>query len=70
MRSPKIGVVLRKVVDEKDPLVLLDGKTIDSEKLKEIDPKTIESMQVLKNQEAKEKYGAQNGVILITTKKK
>lgn len=65
-----IGVVLRKVVDEKDPLVLLDGKTIDSEKLKEIDPKTIESMQVLKNQEAKEKYGAQNGVILITTKKK
>ena len=65
-----IGVVLRKVVDDKEPLVLLDGKTIDSEKLKEIDPKTIESMQVLKNQEAKEKYGAQNGVILITTKKK
>ena len=65
-----IGVVLRKVVDDKEPLVLLDGKAIDSEKLKEIDPKTIESMQVLKNQEAKEKYGAQNGVILITTKKK
>ena len=69
-QKPKqeLNAVMTNLLDG-SPLYIVDGKTIDSEKVKEIDPKTIESMQVLKNKEAKEKYGAQNGVILITTKK-
>ena len=54
------------------PYVLVDGNPIDSDKLKDIDPKTIEHMEVLKDQPAIEKYGekAKNGVIIITTKNK
>ena len=54
-----------------DPLIILDGKKYDFGKLKEIDPSTIESMEVLKDAATVEKYGeeAKNGVILITTKK-
>ena len=49
----------------------MDGTVIDHEKLKTIDPQTIERMEVLKDQPAIEKYGekAKNGVIIITTKK-
>ena len=54
-----------------NPLVIMDGTVIDHEKLKTIDPQTIERMEVLKDQPAIEKYGekAKNGVIIITTKK-
>ena len=57
---------------EKEPYVVVDGKPIDGAKLKEIDPKTIEHMEVLKSKVAIEKYGekAKNGVIVITIKKK
>ena len=53
------------------PYIVVDGKPIDGAKLKEIDPKTIDHMEVLKDKSAIEKYGdeAQSGVILITTKK-
>ena len=53
------------------PLVIADGKTIDINKMKEIDPKTIESMTVLKDKAAINQYGekAKDGVIVITTKK-
>ena len=56
---------------ENEPYVIVDGKPIDGSKLKEIDPKTIDHMEVLKSQTAIEKYGekAKNGVIIITTKK-
>jgi len=56
---------------ENEPYVIVDGKPIDGSKLKEIDPKTIDHMEVLKSQPAIEKYGekAKNGVIIITTKK-
>ena len=48
-----------------------DGKPITNENLKNIDPKTIESMEVLKNQNAIELYGekAKDGVILVKSKK-
>ena len=51
-------------------LILLDGK--EGPKLKDIDPDTIESIQVLKDEKAIEKYGqkARYGVIEITSKKK
>ena len=53
------------------PMVIADGKTIDINKMKEIDPKTIESMTVLKDKAAINQYGeeAKDGVIIITTKK-
>jgi len=57
---------------EDDPYILVDGNPIDSDKLKDIDPKTIEHMEVLKSKPAIEKFGVKgkNGVIIITTKNK
>ena len=69
--APKAeGVFIRST--DKEPYIIIDGKPIDGAKLKDIDPKTIERMDVLKSQEAVEKYGdkAKDGVIVITTKKK
>ena len=64
------GVFIRGT--DKDPLVVVDGKLIDGAKLKDIDPKTIDHMEVLKDKAAIEKYGekAKNGVLIVTTKKK
>ena len=54
-----------------NPLVIVDDKTIDFEKMKDIDPKTIDKMTVLKDKAATDLYGdkAKHGVIVITTKK-
>ena len=54
------------------PCVIIDGKTVDGAKLKDIDPKTIESMDIIKGKSAVEKYGdkAKHGAILINTKNK
>lgn len=56
---------------DKDVLVILDGKEIPKEKMNEIDPKTIESISVLKDKSATDLYGdkGKNGVIIITSKK-
>lgn len=54
-------------------LYIVDGKPMDNDVLKTLDPKTIESMEVLKNKSVTvEKYGekAKNGVIIINTKNK
>ncbi|MBO7045052.1 MAG: TonB family protein [Prevotella sp.] len=53
------------------PLVVVDDKTIDFEKMKDIDPNTITKMDVLKDKAATDIYGekGKNGVIIITTKK-
>jgi TonB family protein len=53
------------------PLVVLDGKITDINPGK-MDPSTIESMTVLKAEEATKKYGekGKNGVIEVTSKKK
>lgn len=55
-----------------DPLVVIDGATVEFKKLSGIDPNTIERIDILKNKEAAAIFGyeAGNGVILITTKKK
>ena len=74
--SDNAEVTVRKVegyaVAADETLFILDGKPIPSEQVKEIDPKTIDHMEVLKDQPAIEKYGekAKNGVVVITTKKK
>ena len=54
-----------------NPLVIVNDKTIDFENMKDIDPKTIDKMTVLKDKAATDLYGdkAKHGVIVITTKK-
>ncbi len=62
---------VRTIRAAETPLVVVDDKTIDFEKMKDIDPKTIEKMTVLKDKAATDLYGdkAKHGVIVITTKK-
>ncbi len=53
------------------PYVLVDGVPSEGNAYQELDPNTIESVNVLKNASATELYGekGKNGVILIVTKK-
>ena len=55
----------------KDVLYIIDGKEKESGSMKDVDPTTIKSINVLKGENAVKKYGekAKNGVIEITTKK-
>lgn len=58
-------------LDEGDaPLVILDGRFINRKKMDEIDPQNIESISVIKGDNAANLYGeaSKNGVILITSK--
>ncbi len=54
-----------------DALLIIDGKEVNNTKLEDIDPSTIEKMEIFKGEKAIEKYGekAKDGVIKITTKK-
>ena len=54
------------------PIIYKDGLLLENTKLDDIDPKTIELMNVLKGEMATKKYGEQgkDGVIEITTKDK
>ena len=56
--------------DNTDPLFILNNKEISKEKMEAIDPKKIESVNVLKGPTAIEKYGekGKNGVVEITSK--
>lgn len=58
--------------DDKTPLMILDGKEISNEEMNNIDPNTIDKVEVLKDETATKKYGDKGkyGVVLITTKKK
>ncbi|MBR6874957.1 MAG: TonB family protein [Bacteroidales bacterium] len=64
------GSFMIRSTDGAMPLVYLDGVKYTGD-LSKIDPATISSMEVLKDEKAIEKYGeeAKNGIILITTKK-
>lgn len=61
-----------KTSPENNPIIYLDGKKVPFETLSEISPERIESIKVLKDKSATEKYGdeGKNGVILITSKEK
>lgn len=64
----KEGLIV-KVKDGKQPDVYIDGKKYDSEILELIDQDKIESISVIKGEQAIKEYNAPNGVILIKTKK-
>ena len=53
-----------------EPLIIVDGKVSSREAIRELDPDQIESIEVVKGEQAIEKYNAPNGVILIKIKKK
>ncbi|MWW24965.1 M56 family metallopeptidase [Algibacter lectus] len=60
-----------EIAKDKQPLVYVDNEEVNYEDLKNLDTENIESMNVLKNKNATDKYGdkGKNGVIEITTKK-
>lgn len=64
----KDGLIV-KVKDGKQPDVYIDGKKYDSEILELLDQDKIESISVIKEEQAIKEYNAPNGVILIKTKK-
>ncbi len=70
-KNQSICLCCNKEVKNK-PMIIIDGHRIPYENFSEIDPETIESMEVVKNEKATELYGgdAKNGVIIIKTKKK
>ncbi|GAB5523654.1 MAG: hypothetical protein Roseis2KO_15260 [Roseivirga sp.] len=55
---------------EKRPLIVLDGKIVNNDTLINLDPNSIESIQVLKGKSAAALYGdkGENGVIVIVLK--
>ena len=69
-RSAPGKITIRMNDSNASPLIYLDGKKFDGD-ISDIDPSTISSMEVLKDEASVEKYGAEakNGVILITSKK-
>lgn len=53
--------------DAKKPLVIVDGQKVGYDELEQIAPSRIASMEVLKDQATRERYGeqAENGVIVV-----
>lgn len=59
----------KKAKMDEHPMVIVDGKISNKGVIKEIDPNDIESVSVVKGEQAITEYNAPNGVIIITTKK-
>ena len=70
-KSDKKNKIVFKVNKDKNPLIVLDGKTYTKSKLEDTDLGDVESINIIKGEEALKKYGekAKDGVIEITTKK-
>jgi TonB family protein len=66
------NIKIKGINDSKDaPLIILDGEVKEYSIMKDLDSKTIESINVLKSSNATSLYGkkADKGAIIITTKK-
>ena len=65
-------VQISSISNSGNPIFIVDGKPFDDTQLSLLDPKEIASVEVLKGEEAKKKYGeeAANGVVIINTKSK
>ena len=59
-----------KLKDGASPDVYIDGKKYDSAIVDLLDPDKIESITVIKGEQAIKEYNAKNGVLVISTKKK
>jgi len=53
-----------------NPIFIIDGKKVSEKKMKNLNPKTINSVKILKNKKATDLYGSKgsNGVVIILTK--
>ena len=69
--NPSGNIQIRYAGTTRDPLFIVDGVKSSAERVKAMDAKTIDRMEVLNDKSAVEKYGneAKGGVIVITTKK-
>lgn len=54
---------------DKYPLFIIDGKEFSQDKVDKLSPNDIESIHVVKGEQAIKEYKAVNGVIIIKTKK-
>ncbi|MEM6894488.1 MAG: hypothetical protein AAF554_12415 [Bacteroidota bacterium] len=54
---------------EKAPLIIVNGEKSDRKALKKLAPDDIESIEVVKDEQAMKKYKAPNGVVIVKTKK-
>jgi len=67
---PSSGFQIRSFGTNDKPLIVVDGVIAENQDMSKIDPETIESINVIKNEEAAKKYGVKaKGVIEITKKK-
>jgi TonB family protein len=72
--KPNSGINIRSTGTSgtKDkPLIVIDGVIAENQNMDKIDPETIESVNILKDESATSKYGekGKNGVVQVTTKK-
>jgi len=66
----RVRIQKSKSNEENQPLFIIDGKVVKNPNLvKQLSPDDIESIEVLKDEKAKTFYNAENGVIIIKTKK-
>lgn len=68
-KTPGIIRCMASISKSEEPLYVLDGRAINAEELRKIDPETIASISFLKNSESINLCRSTNGVLLITTKK-
>ena len=50
-------------------MVIIDGEKSNQETLKKLSPNDIESINVVKGEQAMKKYKAANGIVIVKTKK-
>jgi len=68
------GVASRLNDNEKEPLIVIDGKVSTAEQMKALEPKDIDNMSVVKNEETKKQFAkhfnadTSGGIIFINTK--
>ena len=66
--KPKKKVKGYTTKERKYPMVIIDGEKSNQEKLTKLSPDDIESLEVVKDEQALKKYNAPNGIIIVTTK--
>lgn len=71
-RSIVVGGIHSESIRTNLPLYVVDGKRMNEKKFRNIDPKMIENIRVVRGEEAIAAYGrkAKNGAIVVTTKMK
>ncbi|MBT8243936.1 MAG: DUF3520 domain-containing protein [Winogradskyella sp.] len=74
--EPKKSIQIRvrgtnSLTGSKEPLYVIDGRSVKSNSVKQLDPKNIKSVSVLKDANATALYGsrAASGVVVVTTNK-